>query len=75
MKNNLENKFFTDLISDAYQSKDAEFISEKLQKDLKVNVNKTEVAMYLQEDYEKENRTVEYSLNMNQIFNNNETTL
>ena len=64
----MEKKFFSDLISDTYKTKDSKIISKKIREDLNMKVSVKEIDSFFQEDFELENRKVEFSLRLNDIF-------
>jgi hypothetical protein len=68
MNDNLEKKFYTELVSESYKTNDVDKISKKIKDTLNIEVSPNEVYRILNEDYELEQRKMEYSLNMSYIF-------
>lgn len=68
MDDNLEKKFYTELVSESYKTNDVDKISKKIKDTLNIEVSPNEVYRILNEDYELEQRKMEYSLNMSYIF-------
>jgi len=68
MDDNLEKKFYTELVSESYKTNDVDKISKKIKDTLNIEVSPNEVYRILNEDYELEQRKMEYSLSMSYIF-------
>lgn len=68
MDNNLEKRFYTELVSESYRTTDVKEISERIKDALNINVSPDEVYSILNEDYELEQRKMEYSLSMSYFF-------
>jgi len=68
MNENLEKRFYTELVSESYKTTDVNIISKKIKDTLNIEVSPKEVHEILTENYELEHRKMEYSLSMSYIF-------
>ncbi len=68
MVDNKEKKFYVEILNQSYKTDDVNLISQIIKDKLNISVSPNEVREIIMEDYELECRKMQYSLEMNYIF-------